>query len=107
MISNLIGNAIKYTQPGGKIEVRATVAEGQLIFEVSDNGPGIPTGDQPFIFDKFFRGSNVNSDTQGTGLGLAIVKSIVENHQGRIWMSSALGAGTRFTVVLPVEENRD
>ncbi len=107
MISNLIGNAIKYTQPGGKIDVRATVAEGQLIFEISDNGPGIPPGDQPFIFDKFFRGSNVNSDTQGTGLGLAIVKSIVENHQGRIWMSSTLGAGTCFTVVLPVEENRD
>jgi two-component system NtrC family sensor kinase len=104
MVSNLIGNAIKYTQRGGEITVQAHVAEGQLIFEVSDNGPGILPADQPFIFDKFFRGGNVPADVQGTGLGLAIVKSIVENHQGRIWMTSAIGAGTHFTVVLPLIE---
>ncbi len=101
MVGNLVGNAIKYTQPGGKIIVRASAQEGQLIFQVVDNGPGIPPGEQVYIFDKFYRASNVNAETPGTGLGLAIVKSIVENHLGRIWVDSTMGQGATFTVVLP------
>lgn len=104
MASNLIGNAIKYAPVGGKIRIITSVKDGQVIFQVFDNGPGIPPADQPYIFDKFYRASNVPFDVQGTGLGLAIVKSIVENHKGRIWMESALGKGTVFTVVLPVAE---
>ena len=77
----------------------------QIILQVCDDGPGIPAADQPYIFDKFFRGSNVLSDTPGTGLGLAIVKSITENHHGRIWVDSAPGRGSTFTIVLPVVEN--
>jgi signal transduction histidine kinase len=72
---------------------------------VIDNGPGIPATDQPYIFDKFYRGSNIPMDTPGTGLGLAIVKSIVDNHLGRIWVDSATGQGSTFTVVLPVTEH--
>jgi two-component system NtrC family sensor kinase len=104
MISNLVGNAIKYTPENGNIQVNAHHEDKQLIFEVSDNGPGISQVDQPYIFDKFYRGSNVPTSTPGTGLGLSIVKSIVENHQGRIWVKSAPNRGTTFTVVLPVSD---
>lgn len=103
MVSNLIGNAIKYAPLHGKVSIYAAAEEGQVIFQVKDNGPGVPPGDQPYIFDKFYRASNVPFDVQGTGLGLAIVKSIVENHRGRIWVESTLGHGAAFTVVLPVE----
>lgn len=104
MISNLIGNAVKYTPSGGKIRVKAQAEENQIIFQVSDNGPGIPVADQPYIFDKFYRASNVATEISGTGLGLAIVKSIVENHQGRIWVDSTPRQGSTFTVVLPITD---
>lgn len=99
--NNLIGNAHKYTPKGGEIGVRAEVEDGQVIIQVRDNGPGIPLSDQPYIFDKFYRASNVGSDAPGTGLGLAIVKSVVEAHGGRVWVESTIGQGTVFTVMLP------
>lgn len=102
MLGNLVGNAIKYTPVKGRIMVRAQAESGQIIVQVADNGPGIPLSEQTFIFDKFYRASNISGDTTGTGLGLAIVKSIVENHQGRIWVESRVGQGSMFTVVLPV-----
>jgi len=101
MIGNLLENAIKYTPASGEIVVAAVVEGDQVILRVSDSGPGIPASDQPYIFDKFFRASNVPDDSGGTGLGLSIVKSIVDTHQGRIWVDSQLGRGTTFTVVLP------
>jgi signal transduction histidine kinase len=104
MAGNLIGNAVKYTPPGGYIWVRVFSEDGMLIFQVQDTGPGIQSQDQPYIFNKFYRGSNFPSDTPGTGLGLAIVKSIAENHQGRVWVESNPGNGSTFTVVLPVTE---
>jgi PAS domain S-box-containing protein len=104
MAGNLIGNAVKYTPPGGQIWVRVTTGNGMLIFQVEDNGLGIPLQEQPLIFNKFYRGTNFPSETQGTGLGLAIVKTIAENHQGRIWVKSSPGKGSTFTVVLPVDE---
>ena len=104
MLNNLISNAIKYTPPNGIIRIYAHSEGAQIILQISDNGPGIPPSDQPFIFDKFYRASNVTSDTPGTGLGLAIVKSIVENHLGRIWVESNIGHGTTFTVVLPTSD---
>jgi len=101
MIANLVENAIKYTPANGEIRVAAVVEGDQVILRVSDSGPGIPTADQPYVFDKFFRASNVPDDTGGTGLGLSIVKSIVDSHRGRVWVDSQLGRGTTFTVVLP------
>lgn len=103
MLLNLIDNAIKYTPEGGEIRVVARAENGHVILQVSDNGLGIPLAEQPFIFDKFYRASNVATSTSGTGLGLTIVKSIVENHQGRIWLESAPGKGTTFTIMLPQE----
>ena len=104
-MDNLVGNAIKYTPEGGKIQVSAHEENEQLIIRIYDNGPGIPPADQPYIFDKFYRAGNVSNNISGTGLGLAIVKSIVENHQGRIWVDSSLGKGSKFTVVLPIIES--
>ena len=102
MVDNLIGNAIKYTPEGGEITIAVEVQKDQDILRISDNGPGIPPSDQPHIFEKFYRASNVPKGVGGSGLGLAIVKSIIDNHQGRIWVDSLLGLGTTFTVVLPV-----
>jgi two-component system phosphate regulon sensor histidine kinase PhoR len=101
LASNLIENAVKFTPPMGKIEVRCRAENHQLILEVIDNGPGIPPADQPHIFDKFYRGSNLVQVTNGTGLGLSIVKSIVDKHYGRIWVESS-PQGTTFTVILPI-----
>ncbi|OGO38660.1 MAG: hypothetical protein A2W35_06935 [Chloroflexi bacterium RBG_16_57_11] len=104
MLSNLISNSLKYTPIGGTITVSAHAEAGQIILQFSDNGLGIPPADLPYVFDKFYRASNVPIDAPGTGLGLAIVKSIVENHRGRVWVDSAPGNGTRFTIVLPTAE---
>ncbi len=102
MVEHLLDNAIKYNQQGGSITVRGTAADNQLILQISDTGRGISSLELLFVFDKFYRASNVDPDVHGTGLGLAIVKSIVEKHQGRTWVESNLGQGSTFTVVLPV-----
>ena len=101
MIANLVGNAVKYTNRGGKAGIRAWNEQGQVIFQVWDTGVGIPLDEQAQIFDKFFRGSNLPEYESGTGLGLTIVKSIVDDLHGRIWVDSKVGEGTTFTVVLP------
>jgi len=101
MLDNLIGNAIKYSYQGGQVTIDLSSEGGQVILQVSDDGPGISPADQPHIFEKFFRGENVPDGVSGSGLGLAIVKSIVESHQGRIWVESTLGQGSSFFVVLP------
>jgi two-component system NtrC family sensor kinase len=104
VVGNLIGNAVKYTGHGGMIHIHAREEDGLIMLQVKDTGPGIPPSEQPYVFDKFYRGRAVPPDTPGTGLGLAIVKSVVENHQGRVWVESQVGSGSTFTVVLPVAE---
>ncbi len=103
VVSNLVGNAIKYTPPGGAIVVRLEEAAGELLFHVRDNGIGIAPADLPYIFDKFYQAKDKRTrDVSGVGLGLAIAKSAVEKHGGRIWVESELGHGTTFHVALPV-----
>ena len=102
MSDNLVGNAIKYTPEGGDITIELEAESEQVILRISDTGPGIPPADQPHIFEKFYRASNVPKGVGGSGLGLAIVKSIVDSHHGRIWVESLLGLGSTFTVVLPI-----
>jgi two-component system NtrC family sensor kinase len=101
LVDNLLGNAIRYTPDEGQIWISLRSKNNQVIFQVQDTGPGILPSDQAYIFDKFYRGSNVEKKTPGSGLGLAIVKSIVENHHGRVWVESTLGQGSTFTVVFP------
>lgn len=104
MIDNLVGNAIKYTPEGGSVKVSMDMQENQIILRVADSGPGIPPDEQNRIFEKFFRASNRPQAVEGTGLGLAIVKSIVESHQGRVWVESKVGIGSTFIVLLPTHE---
>ncbi len=104
MVDNLIGNAIKYTPNDGAIRVSISMQEQQIILKVEDNGPGIPPEEQSHIFEKFYRATNVPEGVQGSGLGLAIVKSIVDSHQGRVWVESSKGKGSAFIVLLPTQE---
>ena len=101
VMDNVVGNAIKYSYPDAEIYISIQAEGEQLILKVTDAGPGIPVSDQPRIFDKFYRGSNI-SEVEGSGLGLAIVKTIVESHQGRIWVESVEGKGSSFFIVLPI-----
>ncbi len=108
VMSNLVGNAIKYTPPHGQITVKAYRHEGEIRVQITDNGVGIPAADQPHIFEKFYRvrGDHVAS-IKGTGLGLALVKGIVEKHHGRVWLESVFGEGSTFMVALPVYTDID
>jgi two-component system NtrC family sensor kinase len=101
MLANLIDNAVKFTPAGGQVHVQAQPEDNSVVITVRDSGIGIPPAEQPYVFDRFFRASNVEPNGAGTGLGLAIVKSIVEDHGGRIWLESRPEAGTTFAVVLP------
>jgi two-component system NtrC family sensor kinase len=101
VLDNVVGNAIKYSNKNGEVKVSIKAEGDQVILEVTDDGPGIPIIDQAHIFDKFYRGQNMDKQ-QGSGLGLAIVKSIVDAHQGRIWVESTVGQGSSFFIVLPV-----
>lgn len=103
MIENLLDNAIKYTPQGGVITISTRVENDQAVMQIQDTGIGIPALDLPYIFDKFYRASNVDGSITGTGLGLAIVKAVVENHEGRIWVDSKLGQGSNFTIVFPLK----
>jgi signal transduction histidine kinase len=107
--SNLVGNSIKYTNPGGMIEIVVEDGknENEIEVEVCDNGIGIPEKDREKIFKEFFRASNVKHKSyEGTGLGLSVVKQIVEQHGGKISfqspsrMANEDGAGTCFRVSL-------
>jgi two-component system phosphate regulon sensor histidine kinase PhoR len=102
VVANLVSNAIKYTPDGGLINVRANNSNGQIVVSVQDTGFGIPPADQPYIFDKFYRVQSEETEgISGTGLGLAIVKSVIERHNGRVWVKSEPGAGSTFTFIVP------
>ncbi|MGM0369137.1 MAG: two-component system histidine kinase PnpS [Bacillota bacterium] len=102
MMINLVDNAIKYTESGGTVIIRAQAEESRVIIEVEDNGLGIPHKDLSRIFERFYRVDKGRSrQLGGTGLGLSIVKHIVENHQGQIKVESELERGTKFIITLP------
>jgi PAS domain S-box-containing protein len=101
LLDNLLSNAVKYSPKGGTISVSLQAEDSQIILCVADQGAGIPKAEQARVFEKFYRASNVSNEVGGSGLGLAIVKSIVDSHQGRIWVESAEGKGSTFFVVLP------
>ncbi len=103
ILLNLMGNANKFTQEGGQVTVRALMADPvTLQLDVVDNGPGIPLEDQGLIFEEFKQARAARPPGEGTGLGLAITRRLVELHGGRVWVQSKLGAGSTFSLLLPV-----
>ena len=103
VLRHLIENAVKYSPAGSPIELSAVSDEYRLRVTVADRGPGIDPGEQPFVFDKFFRGKKQRVQPTGTGMGLAIAKAIVEVHGGGIELTSEVGKGARFTFWLPLQ----
>lgn len=102
MVYNLCENAIKYNRPGGSVWVRLEEQAEEICLTVKDNGIGIPEDSQLRVFERFYRVDKSRSkQIGGTGLGLSIVKHVVEFHQGRVELESALGAGTEIRVFLP------
>jgi signal transduction histidine kinase len=103
VIVNLIDNAIKYTQEGGKIEVSVGKEGNTAVLEVSDNGPGIPPECLSHVFERFYRADKARSRASGgAGLGLSIVKAICAAHSAEVKVSSQEGPGSRFRVELPL-----
>ncbi len=97
---NLLENAAKYTPHGSPIEVSATVRDGVVTVSVADHGPGVPSGDEQRIFDKFYRASQGDS-VGGVGLGLTICRGIIQAHGGRIWAERRAGGGVILRFTLP------
>ncbi|HJW13995.1 MAG TPA: ATP-binding protein, partial [Thermoanaerobaculia bacterium] len=103
VLHNLLENAIRYTNLGGKIVVRLVSLPREVRIEVSDTGIGIPEENLPYVFERFFRSDRARrAHPGGSGLGLSIVKWIVEAHKGTVAVSSRVGEGTTFTVTLPL-----
>ncbi len=105
ILNNLLSNAVKYSPPGSEVTFSLARRGEQAAIEIQDRGIGIPLEDQPRMFESFHRASNVENRS-GTGLGLAIVKKAVELHGGEISLTSAVGSGTRFTVMIPLRPIR-
>jgi len=103
VLTNLISNAMRYTQASGWIRLKAERAGSHVHVSVADNGEGIPYEYQSRIFDKFVQVKGQKS-TGGSGLGLTICKEIIRAHGGTIWLDSAPNRGTTFTFTLPVVE---
>ena len=102
LLTNLVGNALKFTQRGGAVSVRLSDGDASATIEVRDTGPGIPADELPRVFERFYRGTNTgDARASGSGLGLAIVRSIVEMHGGEIEVASIVGEGTAFVITLP------
>ena len=102
VLVNLVENATKYSPKGTRVTLGVEKKGDEIVFSVSDEGPGIPEKYRDKIFERFFRiPGPVTGPRQGTGLGLAIAKKIVEEHGGRIWVESVDGKGSRFCFTLP------
>ena len=100
VLANLIENAVKYTNGGGRVDVTAEVASGEVRVAVRDTGIGISDADAPHVWDRLYR-ADASRSVRGLGLGLSLVKAIVEAHHGRVELTSTPGKGSIFTVVLP------
>ena len=104
VLGNLVANAIRHTDSGGRIALRAAAAADGVLIEVEDTGAGIPPEDVPFVFDRFWRGDRSRPQTEaaGGGLGLAIARQLVQAHGARIDVRSEVGHGTTFTIEFPI-----
>lgn len=106
VLANLLSNAIKYTNINGKIHIKAYEDCNNVIISIKDNGVGIPKDDISFIFERFYRvDKSRDKETGGIGIGLSIVKSIIEDHNGQIFVNSEVNKGTEFVIILPNNKN--
>lgn len=103
-LKNLLSNALKYSPQGSPIRFELTCHQNQVVFQIQDQGMGIPSEAIPRLFESFYRASNVGI-IQGTGLGLAIAKQCIDLHAGQITVDSSVGTGTTFTVTLPFKDS--
>jgi signal transduction histidine kinase len=105
VVGNLLGNALRFTPDQGQIEIRVQSASQEVMFQVSDSGPGVPEADLPYIFDRFWRGEKSRSRAGGgAGLGLAIARQLVEIQGGKIWAEKAPEGGLRVTFTFPTAQ---
>ena len=104
VLLNLLANAVKFTPEGGRIDVRATQGDGTVEISVTDTGVGIAPEDHDAVFEQFRQVGRADKKAEGTGLGLALCRKVVELHSGRIWVKSAVGAGSTFTFTLPLRQ---
>src|SRR6185436_15808914 len=102
ILLNLLSNAVKFTPEGGRIDVRAALADGMAEISVIDTGVGIAAEDHDAVFEEFRQVGKADKKAEGTGLGLALCRKFVELHGGRIWVKSQVGAGSTFTFTLPL-----
>jgi signal transduction histidine kinase len=100
LFHNLIDNALKFTQPGNTIELRAFEDGSKVVVEVADTGSGIPEKEVPLVWDELYRGEGARG-IPGSGIGLALVRSIAERHNGEVFLRSRVGQGTVFSLRLP------
>jgi signal transduction histidine kinase len=108
VVTNLVGNAIKFTPPGGSVRVVVAPFRDGARIDVDDTGIGIDASELPRIFERFYRGSRANEARgSGSGLGLAIVRSIVDMHHGSVSVDSRVGSGSKFSVFLPRDPRTD
>jgi signal transduction histidine kinase len=104
VVGNLLGNALKFTPPHGRVTIRAAAQGDDVVFQVQDTGPGIPPEHVAHLFDKFWQAQP--ADHRGAGLGLAIARGLVEAQGGKIWVESKAGAGSTFAFTVPVAPAR-
>jgi signal transduction histidine kinase len=103
-LSNLVKNAITFTDTGGQVLIKTELSPGYVKVSVIDNGVGIPARDLPRVFERFFQvESHLTRRHGGMGLGLSVAKVMIEMHGGRIWVESVEGKGSNFTFLLPVD----
>ncbi|MGD2093555.1 MAG: HAMP domain-containing sensor histidine kinase [Phycisphaerales bacterium] len=100
MVANIIDNAIKFTDTGGKVNITVTSMDNQASIHIKDTGIGISQENQKRIFDRFFR-VEASRSSEGNGLGLSLAQSIAKAHGGEITVDSAVGRGSQFTIILP------
>jgi cell cycle sensor histidine kinase DivJ len=108
MLLNVISNAIKFTEAGGRVTVSAKVSDGNAVFTVCDNGIGIPEKELPHLGNPFVQASSsYNRSQEGAGLGLSVVQGLAKLHGGSLKLESALGKGTTARIILPLVQRTE
>jgi len=107
IISNLISNAIKFSNQNSSIEIAVNKEDGQAIIQIKDEGIGIPNDEIPFVFDRFYRSENTKGKISGSGIGLALTKELVNLMKGTITVNSQENIGTTFTISIPIKQEAE